>query len=415
MNSYQEILFFPFNQQNKKFYNSTFQSIKLSRIKHYIIKKRINYEQQDLLNFIIWNLIFFSFFPFASASVAPFVDENYKSDEDLYDAFLNTLFPIFFVLLINVSGKPGPIKNIVLPLLDDLLYNMITWMIPFIVSFSYDHLLGVKIFSIINMCLHVFCALHGIIRWERVTKDEEVNIYFSKYTLYFLIFFPVIVIPTFWIVIIVTRHIYDAISIIFLTLFGICLASFVILYFIEEVFMSAIKISVPLSIICFYVPNILQTILITLNWPINFYFVKACIFILVLSLSRNVTYFTDKVPKDFLATSTTVTQCVIKYTLKRRKVSDTFKGMDEIRKIQEKMQTIEGKQVLMQTTIEGMQEEVQTIDGVQKSINGVQEDVLKIDGVQKTMKMTIDEMQRIMNEMKISMDEMNKKFDATKE
>ena len=60
--------------------------------------------------------------------------------------------------------------------------------------------------------------------------------------------------------------------------------------------------------VMFYAPNILQTLLITLYWPIDFYFVKACVFILVPSLTRNVSYFTDEVPEDFLATSTTFTQ-----------------------------------------------------------------------------------------------------------
>ena len=60
--------------------------------------------------------------------------------------------------------------------------------------------------------------------------------------------------------------------------------------------------------ICFYVPNILQTLLILLMWPINFYFVKTCVFVLVLSLTRNISYFTDEVPRDFLATSTAFVQ-----------------------------------------------------------------------------------------------------------
>ena len=37
-----------------------------------------------------------------------------------------------------------------------------------------------------------------------------------------------------------------------------------------------------------------------LKWPINFYF--------VLSLTRNVSYFIEEIPKDFLATSTTFIQ-----------------------------------------------------------------------------------------------------------
>uniref|UniRef100_U9TC84 Uncharacterized protein n=1 Tax=Rhizophagus irregularis (strain DAOM 181602 / DAOM 197198 / MUCL 43194) TaxID=747089 RepID=U9TC84_RHIID len=53
------------------------------------------------------------------------------------------------------------------------------------------------------------------------------------------------------------------------------------------------KLTYASTIISFYVPNILQTLLITLFWPINFYFVKACVFILILPLTRNVSYFSD--------------------------------------------------------------------------------------------------------------------------
>ena len=53
-----------------------------------------------------------------------------------------------------------------------------------------------------------------------------------------------------------------------------------------------------------------------LKWPINFYFVKLWLFILILSLTRNVSYFIDKVPKDFLATSTTFVQYRIAFLFK---------------------------------------------------------------------------------------------------
>src|SRR5437773_235819 len=74
---------------------------------------------------------------------------------------------------------------------------------------------------------------------------------------------------------------------------------------------------VILLMMVFYTPNILQTLLIVLYWPISFYFVKTCVFILVLSLTRNVSYFTDEVPKDFLATSTTYTQYGIQIKINR--------------------------------------------------------------------------------------------------
>src|SRR5207244_12771075 len=105
---------------------------------------------------------------------------------------LNTLFPIFFVILLNVSGDPGSIKNVALPLLDDVLYNTITWVIPLIISFSYDDLMGIKIFSIVNMCLHLICAVTAIIRWGRVVvvmnAYNNLNIY--TLTTFFSVLFP---------------------------------------------------------------------------------------------------------------------------------------------------------------------------------------------------------------------------------
>src|SRR6185312_14948064 len=103
--------------------------------------------------------------PLTTASI---VDESYTSYQDLYDAILNTFFPITFVVLLNVSEKPGSIKNKLLPLLDDILYNTVTWVIPLTVSFGYGDSLAVKIFSIVNMCLHVVCALVALIKWKQI-------------------------------------------------------------------------------------------------------------------------------------------------------------------------------------------------------------------------------------------------------
>ncbi|CAB4484417.1 unnamed protein product [Rhizophagus irregularis] len=371
MNNYQEI-------KKQRFYGSIFESIIFGNgIKHRIIKRKAN-EISNFSKFIIWNTVFFSFFPLASASVASFVDTNYEPNTDLYDAILNTFFPIFFVVLLNASGKSGSIKNVILPFLDDVLYNMITWMIPLIVSFAYDDLMSIKIFSIINMCLHVFFAVLAIIRWEKVVVDGRL---IFSYVFSFLIFFPVLVIPIFWIIIITHKHTLDSISIIFVTLFGICLVVFMIAFtitFVKDRFDNTMidKVLYSLFIICFYAPNILQTLLIALSWPINFYFVKACVFILVLSLTRNVSYYTDKVPDDFLATSTTITQCLIRFQTKK-KFEDILKGtqisMEEMHKIQKTMQT---KIDEMQTTIQ------MTTD------------------MQKTMQMKIDEIQKTMNENK---------------
>src|SRR6185369_14286529 len=113
-------------------------------------------------SFVFWKIVFFSLIPsLASASI---VDESYTSNhQDVYDAIINTLFPIAFVVLTKVSGDSGKIKKIFIPLLDDLLYNTVTWMIPLTVSFAYGDIPAIKIFSLLNMGLHVSCAAIALI------------------------------------------------------------------------------------------------------------------------------------------------------------------------------------------------------------------------------------------------------------
>ncbi|RIA86608.1 hypothetical protein C1645_855871 [Glomus cerebriforme] len=341
-------------------------------MKNYLFFKRPIYFL--LLNFIIWNI---AFIPFVPASVAPYVDETYSSKPDLYDALLNTFFPISFVILLNASGESGSIKNKLLPLLDDVLYNTITWVIPLIVSFSYGDLLAIKIFSIVNMCLHVICAATAIYRWEKIGTCK-----FNGYvrTIYmFLVAFPDIAIPTFWIVNITTRHTFDSINMMFLILFVFLLVS-LISFFIINLFYINYKLASVFVVIYFYAPNIIQTLLIILNWPINFYFVKACVFILVLSLTRNVSYFTDKVPNEFLATSTTLTQASLSMYVRSQ-----FSNEDQKEIIDEK------------------------IDEMKRSMdeNDKNTDEIKISMDEKDKHM--DEMKRLMmDEMKKSMDEMKR-------
>ncbi|RGB34461.1 hypothetical protein C1646_760534 [Rhizophagus diaphanus] len=262
-------------------------------INHNTIKKKTS-EISNLLNFIIWNIMFFSLFPLASASIASFVDTSYVSHADLYDAILNTLFPIFFVVFLNAPGKDRSIKNIVLPLLDDVLYNIFTWVIPLVVSFAYDDLKSIKIFSIVIMCLPVICAVLAIIKRKRIG-------YFA---------------------------------------YG--------------------------------------------------HFAR----ILILSLTRNVSYFVDKVPGNFLATSTTFTQYVIRVVANRMNMKATLKGMpisieemhEKQKTMQAKIDEIDEKQTTMQTTTQ-----------------------TTIDDMQKKMQAKMDEIQKTMDEIKTSMEE-TKKF-----
>ncbi|CAB5211743.1 hypothetical protein RhiirA5_429989 [Rhizophagus irregularis] len=363
-------------------------------ITHSTIKRKTS-EISNLLNFIIWNIMFFSQFPLASALIAPFVDINYESHTDLYDAILNTFFPIFFVIFLNTSGKDGSIKNIVLPLLDDVLYNMITWVIPLVISFAYDDLMSIKIFSIVNMCLHVFCAVLAIIKWKRMNygDDDDDIIFISIF--FFLIIFPVLVIPIFWIIIITHKHTFDSISIIFLISFGICLVSLMSFIIIMIIYSSSTEkdfIIYVLVIICFYVPNILQTLLITLFWPINFYFVKACVFILILSLTRNVSYFTDKVPENFLATSTTMTQCEIRFFIEKDEAKI-------LRGIPISIEEMHEKQKTMQTKIDEIDEKQTTMQTKTQTT---------IDDMQKAMQAKMDEIQKTMDEIKTSVEETKK-------
>src|SRR5437660_610878 len=90
------------------------------------------------------------------------------------DAIINRLFPIVFVVLTNGSEKKsGETKKTLITLLDDILYNMVTWVIPMTVSFAYDDFPAIKIFSIVNMGLHVFCAAIASIINKKIGNDYD--------------------------------------------------------------------------------------------------------------------------------------------------------------------------------------------------------------------------------------------------
>ncbi|CAG8514092.1 11341_t:CDS:2 [Acaulospora morrowiae] len=176
----------------------------------FLFNKKKHYS--TLLNFFFWKVILFQLVPFAAASI---VDESYSSHQDVYDALLNTLFPITLVILFNISknnngesekkensgengeseekedsGKNGEpetrvlrekllAKENLLPLLDDLLYNTVTWAIPLTVSFAYNDLLSIKIFSVINASLHITCAISALIRPMSIVKARNI-FYFNN-------------------------------------------------------------------------------------------------------------------------------------------------------------------------------------------------------------------------------------------
>ncbi|RIA93168.1 hypothetical protein C1645_874229 [Glomus cerebriforme] len=100
------------------------------------------------------------------------IDNNYTtSDQDLFDGILNALFPIFFFILLNVKNSSTSKKN-ALPILDDLLYNIVTWLIPLVVSFVYDDS-RMKIFALLNMFLNITCTAFAIKINYRLKEMEE--------------------------------------------------------------------------------------------------------------------------------------------------------------------------------------------------------------------------------------------------
>ncbi|GBC39408.1 hypothetical protein GLOIN_2v1597954 [Rhizophagus irregularis DAOM 181602=DAOM 197198] len=111
MNNYQE-LFFLINQTRQRFHDYIFGSIIFRNgIKQHIIKRK-TYGILNFSNFIIWNIVFFSFIPLASASIASFVNIDYNSQEDLVPKdFLATSTTMTQCILISIRIT-GDMQNI---------------------------------------------------------------------------------------------------------------------------------------------------------------------------------------------------------------------------------------------------------------------------------------------------------------
>src|SRR6185436_6885087 len=151
-------------------------------------------------------------------------------------------------------------------------YSYLGYSINSTVSFAYNDSKAVKIFSIVNMCLHITCALIALIKWKQI--GDVIGDYMRLGICLFLILFPVFVIPIFWITYLVTNHVIVSINLLFIILLLALIPIFLIVGYVAEYGDIFDKIFVILSAICFYAPsivNILQTLLILLMWPINFY------------------------------------------------------------------------------------------------------------------------------------------------
>src|SRR5438128_9038155 len=74
-------------------HDTTFKSIKSgNEIKRYSVKT------SNFLNCISCGITLSSLLPHVTASTSTIVDESYTSDEDVYDAVLNTFFLVLFVI-----------------------------------------------------------------------------------------------------------------------------------------------------------------------------------------------------------------------------------------------------------------------------------------------------------------------------
>ncbi|CAG8477777.1 5845_t:CDS:2 [Scutellospora calospora] len=157
-------------------------------------------------------------------------------------------------------SRVSTFRAIALPLLDDALYNIVTWIIPLVASLVYDELFKIKIFSYVNMVVHLtfsiitifskflakkfksnyygyniitagdkgFCWTFKII--NKIEFDDSNCIAVAAMN---LIIFPVYVIPLFWIIVI-TEQPFDLISFVFLILFALLLLqSFCIVIFLR--------------------------------------------------------------------------------------------------------------------------------------------------------------------------------------
>ena len=183
--------------------------------------------------FILRKIFFFSIIPFASAGIFD-IDKGYESTETVIDQGLYIILPIFYYFLASVKPQD---RKILLPILDDILYNAVTWLIPLIVSLVYDDLLFIKVFSFVNMFAHLICAgfsyYHIIFRDKATIKDVEGGKGVKSVLVpFFIIFFPIMVIPEFWIYYIYKNYALDSIIIVFIILFILLVLFNFILWYI---------------------------------------------------------------------------------------------------------------------------------------------------------------------------------------
>src|SRR6185369_2037928 len=94
---------------------------------------------------------------------AGIVDFEYNPFQDTFDSILNALIPVSFVLLFNISNEKST-KTTLLPIFDDILYNLIVWILPIVPTIVYSEFVPM-IFTIVNATLHVAIFLFVLTFW----------------------------------------------------------------------------------------------------------------------------------------------------------------------------------------------------------------------------------------------------------
>src|SRR5438132_7151677 len=110
------------------------------------------FNKQYLCNFGI--IIFLLWIRPAYAGI---VDFEYNPFQDIFDSILNALIPVSFVLLFAISNKNSKKKKL-LPIFDDILYNLIVWILPIVPTIVYSESIPM-IFTIVNATLHIIIFL----------------------------------------------------------------------------------------------------------------------------------------------------------------------------------------------------------------------------------------------------------------
>ncbi|CAG8745378.1 22831_t:CDS:1 [Dentiscutata erythropus] len=245
------------------------------------------------------------------------VDLNYDSHQDTLVGVFSTLMPLVFLLLFTISqDENSSWKTNFLPILDDLLYNIITWVIPLIISIIYDSR-NKRIFAICNAIPHILCIIISYCKNKKLNvnstnKHSEIDADDYPFLIgeIFIAFIPITVIPTFWLIHLsrnenanIEANVKKGFIILFSLIIFLTITLIITICLIPKKIPSRLISLAALTTLC--LPGLLQTLLIMLTQPVNSLFFKVLLFLLITFLSRISTYFVEKFPYNLRATPTT--------------------------------------------------------------------------------------------------------------